>query len=173
MLRLVFMRKIIVLLVLLVFAGCRQVPAIPVPTFISPYQIDIQQGNVVTQEMVAKLKPGMTRAQVRFVLGSPLIVDAFRTDRWDYMYMYQKQGKPVERRNLTVIFEDDKLLRLEGDVTTLPPAVTPGLSEKPTLKPASPAAPAAAGPTEAVKSDSAAGATNPGAQTAKPEAKED
>ncbi len=132
-----FMRKLIILLVMLVFAGCKQLPDIPIPTVISPYQIDIQQGNVVTQEMVAKLKPGMTRAQVRFALGSPQIVDAFRTDRWDYIYMFQRQGKPIERRNITVIFEDEKLLRLEGDVTALQPAVKPATpaAEKSAVKP--------------------------------------
>ena len=84
-------------------------------TMVSPYRIDIQQGNVVTQEMVAKLKPGMTRSQVRFALGSPLIVDPFRTDRWDYVYTYQKQGKDIETRRLVVVFQDDKLLRIEGE----------------------------------------------------------
>ena len=72
--------------------------------------------------MIAKLRPGMTRAQVRFALGSPLIVDPFRTDRWDYVYMFQKQGKDMERRNITVIFDDDKLVRIEGDVTARQPA---------------------------------------------------
>ncbi|MCE9639672.1 MAG: outer membrane protein assembly factor BamE, partial [Betaproteobacteria bacterium] len=65
---------------------------------ISPYKIDIQQGNVVTQEMVDKLKAGQTRSQVRFVLGSPLVADMFHDDRWDYIYLLQRQGKPDERR---------------------------------------------------------------------------
>jgi outer membrane protein assembly factor BamE len=86
------------------------------PTVVQPYRIDIQQGNLVTQDMIAKLKPGMTRAQVRFALGSPLVVDPFRTDRWDYVYSMEKQGRPVERRHIIVIFEDDKLVRVEGDV---------------------------------------------------------
>lgn len=109
-----FMRKFITLSVILVLAGCKQMPGIP--TAISPYRIDIQQGNLVTQEMVAKLKPGMTRSQVRFVLGSPLVVDPFRTDRWDYVYTLQKQGRQFERRQVTVIFDGDKLARIEGDV---------------------------------------------------------
>lgn len=83
---------------------------------LKPYKIDIQQGNYVTQEMVAKLKPGMTRAQVRFALGSPLVVDIFRTDRWDYVYMFQKAGTLTEQRQITVIFEGDKLARIEGDI---------------------------------------------------------
>jgi outer membrane protein assembly factor BamE len=106
------MRKIIVLM-LLVLGGCSSVPTIPT---LGAYKMDIQQGNYVTQEMVSKLKPGMTRAQVRFILGTPLMVDMFRTDRWDYVYVFQKAGKVTEQRKLTVIFSDDKLLRVEGDV---------------------------------------------------------
>ena len=83
---------------------------------ITPYKIDIQQGNVVTQEMVAKLKPGMTRSQVRFILGTPLVTDAFHGDRWDYVYRYQKAGKLVEERRLTLFFEKDLLKHVEGDV---------------------------------------------------------
>lgn len=79
------------------------------------YRIDIQQGNAVTQEMVSKLKPGMTRAQVRFVLGTPLIVDAFRTDRWDYVYYYDKPNTPRVYRHLVVVFKGDRLERFEGD----------------------------------------------------------
>jgi outer membrane protein assembly factor BamE len=94
-------------------AGCK---APDLPAMISPYRMDIQQGNVITQDMISKLKSGMTRSQVRFVLGSPLIVDPFRTDRWDYVSIYEKQGKEVERRRVTVIFENDKLARIEGDV---------------------------------------------------------
>ncbi len=108
------MRQFPVFLMLLVLAGCKQAPELP--AIISPYKIDIQQGNVVSQEMVDKLKAGMTRAQVRYALGTPLIVDPFRTDRWDYVYLYQKQGKEAQRRRVTVIFEEDRLLRIEGDV---------------------------------------------------------
>jgi outer membrane protein assembly factor BamE len=108
------MRQFLTLLTVMALVGCKQAPEFP--AVISPYKIDIQQGNVVSQAMVAKLKAGMTRAQVRFALGSPLIVDPFRTDRWDYVYMYQKQGKETERRRITIIFDEDKLLRIEGDV---------------------------------------------------------
>ena len=79
--------------------------------------MDIQQGNYVTQDMVAKLKPGMSKAQVRFALGTPLVVDPFHAERWDYIYVLQKRGKVVEHRRLIVLFENDRLLRLEGDVT--------------------------------------------------------
>lgn len=90
---------------------------------LTPYKIDIQQGNVVTQEMVAKLKPGMTQAQVRFVMGTPLIMDAFHANRWDYVYRYQKAGKLMEERKLALFFDKDLLQRVEGDVVAATPPV--------------------------------------------------
>lgn len=96
-----------------------------------PYRIDIQQGNFVTQDMVAKLRPGMTRSQVRFALGTPLIVDPFRNDRWDYFYMMHKAGELTEQRVVTAIFRGDELLRIEGDVI-----VGAGASAKPAAAPA-------------------------------------
>jgi outer membrane protein assembly factor BamE len=107
-----FTRTLLCLAVLL--GGCSRVPMLP---GLSAYKMDIQQGNYVTQEMVAKLKPGMSRAQVRFALGTPLVVDPFHAERWDYVYVLQKGGKIVEQRRLIVLFDGDKLLRLEGDVT--------------------------------------------------------
>jgi len=127
--RVELMRILLTLPLVLAFAGCKQLP--DVPTIISPYKIDIQQGNVVTQEMLSKLKVGMTRAQVRFALGSPLVVDPFRTDRWDYVYSYQKQGKEAERRRVTVIFDEDKLVRIAGDVVPVDGTLVP---EKPADK---------------------------------------
>lgn len=87
------------------------------------YKIDIQQGNVVTQEMVDKLRPGMTRAQVRYVLGTPLVTDPFHKDRWDYFYSYKKgvEGVPESRR-LTLLFKDDVLYRVQGDVAVKNPS---------------------------------------------------
>ena len=99
--------RILTLIALLLLAGCSSVPSFP-------YKIEVQQGNVITQEMVDKLKPGMTRAQVRFALGSPMISDAFHENRWDYIYRLEQAGKLVEQRNLTVFFEDDKLVRIGG-----------------------------------------------------------
>lgn len=87
---------------------------------LKPYRINVQQGNALTQEMVAKLKPGMTRSQVRFVLGTPMVQDAFHANRWDYVYLFTEGHRQTRSRRLTVIFEDDKLLRLEGDVVGRP-----------------------------------------------------
>ena len=113
------MRKII--FVVLLLGGCKDMPLLPP---LAPYKMDIQQGNFVTQEMVAKLKPGMTRSQVRFILGTPLIVDPFRTDRWDYVYLFNKGGEVTEQRRFAVIFKDDKLAHMEGDV--MPASTAPG-----------------------------------------------
>ena len=83
---------------------------------LSTHRIDIQQGNVVTQEMIDKLKPGMTRQQVRFVMGTPPIADPFHKDRWDYVYYLNKAGKIVEHRRLVLLFDGEVLKRVEGDV---------------------------------------------------------
>lgn len=105
------MRKLLYCVFLL--AGCQSMPNLP---GLAPHQIDIQQGNYVTQEMVAKLKPGMSRRQVRFALGTPLVADPFHADRWDYVYVLQKGGRTVEQRHIAVIFQGDTLQRIEGDV---------------------------------------------------------
>ena len=83
---------------------------------LNPFKIDVRQGNYVSQDMVAQLKPGQTKDQVRFILGTPLIVDAFHTDRWDYVYRFQPGRGPLEQRRLIVYFEDNRLKRIEGDV---------------------------------------------------------
>lgn len=100
---------------ILLLAGCS------VTEKLTPYKIDIQQGNVVTQEMVAKLKPGMTKAQVRFILGTPLITDAYHANRWDYVYRYLKAGKLTEERKLALFFDQELLQRVEGDVVAATP----------------------------------------------------
>lgn len=80
------------------------------------YRLDVQQGNVVTQETVNQLKPGMTQRQVRYLLGTPLIVDAFHPNRWDYYYSLRKGGRKAEQRHVALYFERDTLVRVEGDI---------------------------------------------------------
>jgi len=84
---------------------------------LAPYRIDIQQGNFVSQDMVAQLKPGMTKEQVRFVLGTPLVTDIFHAERWDYVYTLERRGAPRQQRHLAVYFLDGKLARLDGERT--------------------------------------------------------
>jgi outer membrane protein assembly factor BamE len=79
------------------------------------YRLDINQGNSLTVDMVEKLKEGQTRAQVRSILGTPLVASAFRENRWDYVYRFERQGRLLENRAFTVFFDGDKLARWEGD----------------------------------------------------------
>ena len=80
-----------------------------------PYRPHIQQGNWITAEQVEQLQPGMTREQVRFILGTPTLQDIFRSDRWDYPYYNQPGYGEPEQRRFSVWFEGDSLVRWEGD----------------------------------------------------------
>ena len=92
-------------------SGCDLAPRL------SPYRIEIQQGNYVTRDMVARLKPGLTRDQVRFILGTPLVNDIFHQDRWDYVFMRQRANSAeIEYGRIAVVFQDDKLKRIDGDI---------------------------------------------------------
>jgi len=79
------------------------------------YRPDIQQGNVIDQEMINKLKPGMSKRQVTYLLGTPGVVDSFHQNRWDYIYTLKKNNKDIEQRDLALYFEDDRLTKIEGD----------------------------------------------------------
>ena len=129
----------------LLLASCGSV-RLPVPD-IKPYRIEIQQGNYVSQEMVSRLKPGMSKDQVRFVLGTPLITDSFHADRWDYVFRRQKvNSNEVEHRKMAVFFDSGKLARIEGDVMPAARAAAGKTPEAkaPATKPQTPAASAAA-----------------------------
>ncbi|ODB39470.1 hypothetical protein A9L43_16285 [Pseudomonas mosselii] len=92
---------------LLALAGC---------SFPGVYKIDIQQGNVVTQDMIDQLRPGMTRRQVRFIMGNPLLQDTFHTNRWDYLYSLQPGGGQRQQERMSIFFnESDQLVSLSGD----------------------------------------------------------
>jgi outer membrane protein assembly factor BamE len=102
-------------LVAVAATGC-SVPRIP---GITPYKMEIQQGNFVSQDMVAQLKPGMSREQVRYLLGTPLVADIFHADRWDYVYWREaSDGKREERRVALFFSPDNKLERITGDVVS-------------------------------------------------------
>jgi outer membrane protein assembly factor BamE len=86
-------------------------------SFFAPYRIDVRQGNYIDDAMLEQLKPGMTREQVRFALGSPLVADVFHSDRWDYVYRFRSgNGSKEEHRAISVFFVNDKLDRVEGDI---------------------------------------------------------
>ena len=84
------------------------------------YRIDVEQGNIVTEEMIDQLKPGMSRRQVRFILGTPLVEDTFNQDRWDYPYVKRNGQTIISESFLTVIFDGDSLESVKGEY--LPPA---------------------------------------------------
>lgn len=90
------------------------------PTF-TPYKVEIRQGNLITQDMRAKIKVGMSQSQVKAALGAPLISDPYHANRWDYVYSLEQQGKVVENQRLTLYFKNDKLSRID-DATPLKPA---------------------------------------------------
>ncbi|MDP1633926.1 MAG: outer membrane protein assembly factor BamE, partial [Gallionellaceae bacterium] len=82
------------------------------------YKVEIRQGNLITQDMRAKIKLGMTQSQVKAALGAPLINDPYHPDRWDYFYSLAQQGKVVESQRLTLYFDKDVLKRID-DATPL------------------------------------------------------
>ena len=86
------------------------------------YKLDVQQGNLVTQESVAKLKKGMTKSEVRQLLGTPLLMDAFHANRWDYYFSTEVRGRTTERTRFSVFFENDKLISVTGDIKAAAPA---------------------------------------------------
>ncbi len=92
---------------------------------VKPFKMEVQQGNVVTSKMLLQLRPGMTRSQVRYIMGTPLIVDSFRDNRWDYFYELRKQGTVVEKRRVILDFDKDSLVSVRGDV--IPSAENPDI----------------------------------------------
>src|SRR3982750_138863 len=99
----------------LVLAGCQSLQTSEnFLGVLTPYRVEVVQGNVVTSEQIALVKPGQTRAQVRDVLGSPLLADPFHADRWDYVFTIRRQGAPAQLRRVVVRFKDDVLESVEG-----------------------------------------------------------
>ncbi len=83
---------------------------------VKPYKMQIQQGNVVTSKMLLQLKPGMTKSQVRYIMGTPLIQDSFHGNRWDYFYQMRESGKVTEQRRIFLTFKNTLLDKVSGDV---------------------------------------------------------
>ena len=107
------------------------------------YKIDVEQGNFVTTDLVEKLTPGMTKNQVKLLLGTPLVTDIFHADRWDYYFDNAKGGKRLAHKRLTVFFKDDKMVSFTGDAN---PPLPPPTRSAPEAAPAAPAPPQAAPP---------------------------
>ncbi len=118
------MRKLLILIstiASLFLAGCSSDPVVSRLPFV--YHIDIQQGNVITQDMVNQLRLGMTKRQVQFILGAPLLTDPFHAQRWDYVYLYNpgSHGKnDTAEQHVTLLFEDDKVAAINGTLQPEP-----------------------------------------------------
>jgi outer membrane protein assembly factor BamE len=117
-----------------------------VPNFLRPYRPDVQQGNIVTKDMVEQLRPGMTRDQVRFLLGTPMLTDLFHQDRWDYTYYLRRKSGETQIRKLSVVFADGKLNRFDSDAMPAEPLADNLILGQKTTKPAAAPAPAPAAP---------------------------
>lgn len=108
--------KLMALFACLVFAGCESLPdKTKVMSTLSPYKVDIVQGNVVTREQVAMIRPGMPRLAVRDILGSPLLTSVFHSQRWDYVFTFRRQGAEDQTRHVTVQFKDDLVDTVQAD----------------------------------------------------------
>jgi outer membrane protein assembly factor BamE len=95
------------------------------------YRIDVPQGNVITQDMLNRLEPGMSKQQVSLAMGTPLLVDPFHPDHWVYVYRLSRGREPIEERRVELFFKDDRLYRVAGDVkpaatASVPPAPPSG-----------------------------------------------
>ena len=108
------MRKYLIVLVGYCLIGCSnmQFPGI--------YRLPIEQGNIITQEMIDQLKPGMSRSQVEYIMGTPLIKDSFNEERWDYVYSLRRGNLKREQKSMTIYFDDDKMTSFSGDYEPTP-----------------------------------------------------
>jgi outer membrane protein assembly factor BamE len=111
--------RIQIVLVSLLLAACSNMSTY-LPTF-TPYKVEIRQGNLITQDMRARIKLGMSQMQVRAALGAPLINDPYHADRWDYIYRLEEHSELVENQRLTLHFDKGVLARID-DATPLKPA---------------------------------------------------
>ncbi|MDD5299373.1 MAG: outer membrane protein assembly factor BamE [Gallionella sp.] len=136
--------KLILLSVLL--ASCSDF-SMPSGTLLAPYKMDIRQGNYITPEMREKLKLGMPRSQVHYVLGTPMISDAFHGNRWDYVYSLEHHGEIVEKQHLTLYFDGDNLVKIDDGKTVetapvvAPPTIVPPVVAKQAVEPEAPKPP--------------------------------
>lgn len=106
-------KPILLIILVLCCSACNFFPGV--------YKIDIDQGNIVTQKMVDQLRPGMTKEQVTFVMGTPMITDPFQQERWDYLLTEQHDDKEYFEQRISLFFKDDKLMSFTGDFRPSPP----------------------------------------------------
>jgi outer membrane protein assembly factor BamE len=104
------MQKYLLILLTLIITGCSSLQ------FPGVYKIEVEQGNVITQEMIDQLEVGMSREQVEYIMGRALIKDAFNTNRWDYVYTKRTGEEKGEKHHLTVFFEGNQLKSFKTDI---------------------------------------------------------
>ncbi|MDO9104419.1 MAG: outer membrane protein assembly factor BamE [Methylovulum sp.] len=80
------------------------------------YSLEIQQGNIVDQDMIDQLRPGMNKRQVLYIMGSPMLVDTFHQKRWDYVYSDQPKGEDRVQKRITLVFDHDQIIGIQGDL---------------------------------------------------------
>lgn len=109
-------RTLAAVLLTVALGGCSMMPASTdkVLGVVTPYKVEVVQGNVITKEQAALIKPGQSRAQVRDILGSPLLMDVFHADRWDYVFTIRRQGAAPQQRQVVARFDGDVLKSLEA-----------------------------------------------------------
>ena len=105
--------RIGIICILLLLASC---------SWITPHKLEIRQGNLLTPEMIARVKVGMTQQQVKTLLGTPLLNDPLHANRWDYVYRFSQEGKLIEKRRLSLYFESDSLSRIDDTTPEISPA---------------------------------------------------
>ena len=112
------LRLVVALAAIAGLAACSSLPSLDqlpsvtgdkVLGLVTPYRLEIVQGNVLTKELLARVKPGMSRAQVRDLIGSPLLTDVFHDNRWDYVFTIKRQGAPEQKREVVLMFDGEKL----------------------------------------------------------------
>ncbi|NOR72064.1 MAG: outer membrane protein assembly factor BamE [Methylomarinum sp.] len=119
------MRKSVYTLALLsstLFTGCSSV----LNNLPGVYSLDIQQGNIINQEMIDQLRPNMTKRQVLYIMGSSMLIDVFHQKRWDYLYSEQPGGEARKQKRLSLFFNGDKLIGVQGDFR---PSILPVIRE--------------------------------------------
>ncbi|MES9971378.1 MAG: outer membrane protein assembly factor BamE [Candidatus Thiodiazotropha sp.] len=111
------MKKILIIILTLLplLSGCSSWE-----NFSLVHSPDIEQGNILTPEMVALLEPGMSKRQVRFALGSPMLVDVFHQQRWDYLFSVKRRNEPIEIKRYSLYFDGDRLARFGGEIEPAP-----------------------------------------------------
>ena len=136
--RLPFFSTASALLGALALGGCTSLPFSNEPAtvkgfvaWIAPYRPDIVQGNVVTTEQIAQVKPGMTRIQVRDILGTPLLTDPFHAQRWDYVFTMKRQGFDDQQRTFFVLFDNDAVQKVDSPVLPSEDEFVQQISRKP------------------------------------------